>query len=291
MHKYLRSIGFGCVTEMAQLDRLVEDVITNYDRKKAVETENHRLFAAISKEYGYDCGITVCGTYDEQDRFRMEYYFPYFTGSQITTYENIAIERHAGFESYAGACDDFRVGISLIFYLVNAADYINVLHNGLLRDIKTSLTLSALAESGKILLPIQKDDVLQKEEEKLLQKRNSLIAAARSGDEEAMESLTMEDIDVYTSLTRRIQNEDLYSIVDTYFMPYGIECDQYSIMGEIAECNRTVNEMTGARMYQLGILSNDIPLDICISEDDLLGEPEIGRRFKGNIWLQGMINF
>ena len=46
-----------------------------------------------------------------------------------------------------------------------------------------------------------------------------------------MESLTMEDIDMYTMISRRIQHEDVYSIVDTYLMPYGIECDQYSLMG------------------------------------------------------------
>lgn len=36
---------------------------------------------------------------------------------------------------------------------------------------------------------------------------------------------------------------------------------------------------------------NDMDLDICINEKDLLGEPDVGRRFKGVIWLQGNINF
>ena len=31
--------------------------------------------------------------------------------------------------------------------------------------------------------------------------------------------LTMEDIDTYTMITRRIQKEDVFSIVDSYFMP------------------------------------------------------------------------
>ena len=45
-----------------------------------------------------------------------------------------------------------------------------------------------------------------------------------------MESLTMEDIDIYTMISRRIRHEDVYSIVDSYLMPYGIECDQYNLM-------------------------------------------------------------
>ena len=63
--------------------------------KKVVEMENHHLFAEISKEFGYDCGITICGEYDESDNFQMEYYFPYFAGSQITSYEEVVVERHA----------------------------------------------------------------------------------------------------------------------------------------------------------------------------------------------------
>ena len=37
--------------------------------------------------------------------------------------------------------------------------------------------------------------------------------------------------------------------------------------------------------------SNDLLFDICINEKDLYGIPEVGRRFKGNIWMQGKINF
>lgn len=56
-----------------------------------------------------------------------------------------------------------------------------------------------------------------------------------------MESLTMEDIDLYSSITRRIQNEDILSIVTTYFMPYGIESDQYSVLGDIIELTEENN--------------------------------------------------
>ena len=291
MHKYLKSIGFTNLDQKSELDKLLADVRDHYDRKKIVENEDHHLFAEISKEYGYDCGITVCGEYDEDENFQMEYYFPYFSGSQITSYEEIVVERHAGKESYAGACDDMRVGISLIFYLLNAGDYMNVRQNGMLRELQTSLTLSGLAASGTILLPVSKNVEQKEADKKLSQQRNSLIAAARNGDEDAMESLTMEDIDMYTMISRRIQHEDVYTIVDSYFMPYGIECDQYNLMGEITDCNTTVNSQTGEKLYQLGLMSNDSPLDICINEKDLLGSPEVGRRFKGVIWLQGMINF
>ena len=107
-----------------------------------------------------------------------------------------------------------------------------------------------------------------------------------------MESLTMEDIDTYSSISKRIRRkEDVFSIVDSYFMPYGIECDQYNVMGEITEHDTTVNEYTGEKLHLLNIVCNDIPLDICINDKDLIGIPEVGRRFKGVIWLLGKINF
>ncbi len=106
-----------------------------------------------------------------------------------------------------------------------------------------------------------------------------------------MESLTMEDMDTYSMISQRIATEDIFSIVDSYFMPYGIECDQYNIMGEILDVMTFKNILTGEDICQMTVESNDMQFDICINKADLLGEPKVGRRFKGNIWLQGQLHF
>ena len=49
------------------------------------------------------------------------------------------------------------------------------------------LTITGLAREGKILFPVQKDKEAVKVERELTKNRNNLIAAARNGDEEAME--------------------------------------------------------------------------------------------------------
>ena len=118
-----------------------------------------------------------------------------------------------------------------------------------------------------------------------------MIADARRGDEEAMENLTIDDIDMYTMISRRIETEDIFTIVDSYFMPFGIECDQYSVLGEIIECMSFENTMTDEKIYHLTIECNDIQFDVCINQRDLLGEPAKGRRFKGVVWLQGEVYF
>ena len=60
-----------------------------------------------------------------------------------------------------------------------------------------------------------------------------MLQAARDGDEDAIENLTLEDMDTYTMISKRIENEDILSIVMSHFMPCGVECDQYNVMGDI----------------------------------------------------------
>ena len=73
-------------------------------------------------------------------------------------------------------------------------------------------------------------------------------------------------------------------------MPYGVESDQYSVLGEILNVCRIENRLTHQDIYVLTVDTNDLVYDVCINEKDLLGEPAVGRRFKGNIWMQGCIN-
>ena len=115
---------------------------------------------------------------------RQEYYFPYFRGTGITTQEDVVIEKHAGKESYAGACDDVRIGVTIIFYLQNAGEYLTERSHGNYSRGSYAITLAALAKEGKILLPVTKDEKQEKEEKENTINRNRMIAAARNGDEE-----------------------------------------------------------------------------------------------------------
>lgn len=291
MHSYLRAVGFSEIKKRREIEEIIKEVIETYDEKNVVEDYEDGIFAEFSKNYGCDCGITVCGQYDENNEFHVEYYFPFFRGTGITTDENVVIERHTAQQSFAGACDDLRIGVTLIFYLQNAAEYMLENQKGIAPEGRKTLTISGLAKEGMVLLPLQKDKEAARVERELAKNRSNLIAAARNGDEDAMESLTMEDMDTYSMISQRIIREDIFSIVDSYFMPYGIECDQYNVMGEILDFVQFKNILTGEEIYQLTLDSNDVQFDVCINKKDLLGEPQVGRRFKGIIWLQGQLHF
>jgi len=291
LHKYMRAIGFSEYTERKRLKELLKDVIINSEERTYTLNQENIMIGEFCKNFADDMGVAIYGEFDEDDKFVYEYYIPYLKGTGITTCEDVSVERHAAKESYAGVCDDVKVGISLIFYLQNIVPYVKAQASGELPVRGTTLTLSGLSLSGSIMMPILKD-----EEQKLRVKRDSanrsnLLAAARRGDEEAIETLTLEDMDMYSTISRKIQKEDIFSLVDTYFMPYGVECDQYSILGEIVDMRLKKNKLTGEQIYILTISFNELTFDVCINIIDLFGEPKIGRRFKGIIWLQGHINF
>lgn len=291
MHRYLRAIGFSSLTDRKKTKELLTEVVMNSDERAYTTNNEDVMLGEFRKNFAGNMGIAVCGEFDDDDKFIYDYYYPYLEGTGITSYEDVSVERHAAKYSYAGVCDDVKVGISLIFYLRNMIPYVKAQALGKLPIRGTTLTLSALSTSGTVMLPIMKDEMQKEKVKKDSQNRSNLIAAARKGDEDAIETLTLEEMDMYTTISRRIHKEDVFSLVDTYFMPYGVECDQYSVLGEIENVHRTRNQITGEEIYVLTITCNELTFDVCINIIDLFGEPQVGRRFKGVIWLQGHINF
>lgn len=291
LHKYMRSIGFSKFSDRNDARQLLTDIVMHSTTCSYTTNTNNIVLAEFSKDYADNIGVTVCGEFDSEDKFIYEYYYPYLRGSSISTNEDVSVERHASQESYAGVCDDIRVGVSLIFYLQNMITYLKLKNAEKLPARNTTLTLSGLSIEGSVLFPINKNESDRRRINRANTNRSNLIQAARQGDEEAIESLTLEDMDTYTTISKRIHTEDVFSLVDTFFMPYGVECDHYSIMGEIIDCRLVHNSQTGEGIYQMLVSCNDLQIDICINEQDILGEPELGRRFKGVIWAQGFINF
>ena len=292
MHRYLRAIGFSNLKSRLQVNNLLAYVIHNADEKKYTSTNDMDImFAEYSMDFAENLGITVRGEFNEENQFVFDYYFPYSRGTQISSYEDISIERHAEKESYAGICDDIKVGVSLIFYLQNVISYLKIKNADRLPIKGTSLILSALSVDGTILLPLEKRESDLKKTKKESINRSKLIAAARNGDEDAMESLTLEDIDTYTNISRKILKQDVFTLVDTYFMPYGVECDQYSVIGEILELREEENIYTGEKIYIMVLECNSLIITTAVNKEHLLGEPAVGRRFKGQIWLQGNVRF
>ena len=285
MHKFLRAVGFSDIRKK-DLDMVLQDNVEHPEIMKIAKDSEGNEFAELSCSFAPNIGITVCGTFEDDDHFEIEYYYPYMFGTSITTNEQIEIEKHADKESYAGVCDELNIGVTLIFHVQNAADYL-MEHNRHPARAYYGAMLAGLSVDGKIICPVMDKKKNSSYAVSNSEQHNQLMAEARNGNEDAIESLTLEDMDTYAVLSQRMQKEDILSIVKTSFMPYGIESDQYAIVGEIIDCVHLENKLTHETVYGMKLQCNNIYFDVCINEKDLLGEPAIGRRFKGSVWLQG----
>ncbi len=290
MHQYLTAIGFGGIKGKKALDDILRQVEIDFTQHDIISDDENTDYCEFRKDFAKNMGISVVGNMDVDEYFQREFYAPYFFGDHITTYADVLVERRIDREAYVGVCEDAKVGISIIFHLVNSAEYEKKSRGRDLSERFTSVTLSGLCNQGTILLPLLKDEEQQRRQERETENRRMLVTAAKSGDPVAIESLTLNDIDTYSKVSRRLVTEDVFSIVDTYMMPFGVECDQYAIMGTIKEVGRVINELTKEEIYTLELEVNNMTLAVCVPVQNLIGEPAEGRRFKGNIWLQGKIN-
>ena len=60
-------------------------------------------------------------------------------------------------------------------------------------------------------------------------------------------------------------------------------------IGKINDFKEVENSLTKETIICMEIECNNLFFNICINKKDLIGEPAIGRRFKGNIWMQGTV--
>lgn len=291
MHKYLTAIGFGNIDSKKKLHKILTEVEETFSYHELIQAEEDLDYCEFQKEYGPGLGVSVFGEMDLEENFQKQYYFPYFIGTGVTSYADVIVEKRIDRDAYVGICEDVKIGINLMFHLQNTIEYMRE-HQLNPAGIKyTSVTLAALCNAGMILLPVMKNEEQEKKQKQEVHNRMMLMSAAKEGDQLAMESLTLDDIDTYSKVSQRLITEDVFSIVDTYIMPYGIECDRYSILGTIMSLQKVENELSGEKLYIMRLEVNELQFDLCVPVKRVMGEPAVGRRFKGNVWMQGMINF
>lgn len=288
MHSLYRAIGFSKIKSRLQMEGLYRDVMNSPTRKTTASIDLGTSIIQLDREFGDGIGITLIGEIDATSRISIEHAFPFATPSTLTYVHNLRIEKHLGNDSYDGIIDDFTLNI--MFYLQNIADYVHL--NWL---NKTPLTetcmLSALSNNGSILLPLTrtKDEEIKVKKQHI--DRIRLTEAARRGDEDALEDLALLSMDQKNDMYNKALRDGILSVVETTMMPYGIDCEAYEIIGIIERYKVIKNTVTDEEVICMTIQCNDYFLDVYINSMDLKGEPEVGRRFKGVIWMQGYIMF
>ena len=320
MHKYLRAVGFSQFEKKSQIDNFFKEHLKEENLISTYITQDMRLCGQYNVPVCNGAGISVIGEQEKDQLALIDFYYPYLKGYDYTLIQECTIEKHSDKESYAGIIDDYRLGIALIFYLTNGNVYNSLIKSHKISDIKIDkIFLSALSTGGRIILPIDKKQ-LSGNEFNDKSKINPNFAYAEDYDEDEDEddenpitTRIIGDIDDFSDgigakpisigigikLPRnpigyqenRLKNEDLYSIVETSLVPYGIECDKYQIVAEILSVNKKVNQFTDETLVEMRVDTMGLQFNLMVNEQDLEGEPLPGRRFRGVIWLLGEVEF
>lgn len=289
MHTYLRAIGFRECKNRQQLEDIYRHTLNTPNRKIMTTISVDTSLLQFEKDFGKNFGLSLVGEYDIKGSLSIEHYFPYLKGDRFMQFENITIQKQTDKESYAGVCEDYHLGMTIIFYVINIADYAKSKWLNYSNRQITKVKFSALSVAGTILLGMHHSKRQIAVESKGRNRRNQLLDAARNGDTDAMEQLTYDEMNTYTSISSRVIKEDVLSIIDTSFMPCGVECDHYMVIGNIYAVEKLQNIYSKEIVYNLLIEANGLMINVGINEADLQGEPKVGRRFRGEIWLQGVV--
>jgi len=293
MHSYFRAIGFSKLRNKSEQNKLVTAALNDATDKREIDIAAGTKLLQFNRNFGGGLGIAIIAELDESGTVSIDNSFPYCIGSHTSTQPDIQIEPHSDKEAFSGVSDDFNLGITLVYALQNPVDYVRSNWLNEFYKVPKKVRFGALSLDGRILYGVKLDEMAFPYDRQPIsnKERKKLIAKARSGDLEAIENLTKDEMDTYSLISKRIQEEDLYTVVETYFMPYGIDNEQYSILGIIKKIEEITNEFSDDLVYNLTVVCNDFTLNVAINSLDLQGEPKVGRRFKGIIWLQGQVDF
>ena len=293
MHSYLRAIGFSKFKNKSEQNKIITAALKNATDKREIEVGSNTKLVQINYHVANNIGISIIGEYDKDENFIIDHSFPFCLGSHTTIQPDIQIEEYADREAYSCVSEDYNLGVTLIYFLENIVDYVRIIWLNDFYKTPKRVKFGSLSLRGRILYGVHLDhNSFPYDKQPISNKaRRNLIAKARSGDLDALENLTLDDMDTYSLVSKRIKTEDLLTVIETYMIPYGIDNEHYSILGIIKNFKQITNEFSEELVYNLTVVCNDISIDIVINSLDLQGEPKIGRRFKGIIWLQGQIDF
>lgn len=291
MNKFIRAIGFSKYETRKQYSELVKQAKQEAKRVTSMPLGNKEYATEYIWDITENTGLIVHTTVAGTDEY-FEYMLPYFRGNIQQCEAPVSIDHRIDEDSWLGACDDDETGINFVFRVTNYVDCSNFferLNSERMKNFPFSVYFSALSTDAKVILPIERSQSSQAKRESERKRRQKMQEAADTGDMQTYELLSFRQLDELTSAYNRTEKEDILSIVDSNFMPEGLECDKYAIIGDIIGIKKIENPITKDQFYQLTVEFFDKRIDVCINEVDLFGEPQIGRRLKGSIWLQGHI--
>lgn len=293
MESPLKAIGFRNVNEQEVLEDILEELLSNPTKQKAIQLSTDKILAEYIKEVAGNTYVVarVClNKSSKNPNIQVLSCEAYVEASHTLEVEDVEVEGFDEVEgtdqSYYVVCEEKETAMQIVFWLQNVVEY--------LEGCKKNLTCSqvnvvGIASEGTIVLPIEKDEedeLIEKEER---EKMRLILQQMKNGDEEAKRILEQEEKDLDDQLKERLREEDFLSVMSGYFIPETLDEATYAVLGEILEIKERVNQQTDEKMFVFSLNVNDMILEVVISQRELIGMPSVGMRFMGTCWMQGKV--
>lgn len=290
MIEYLAAVGLKEYVDEEKLQELISKIVTSPTNKYITNFKDDKhIKVEYEKRYNDKMGLIVRGSLTDTEELVINFFMPYALSEQTIDIVEADVEQRDQDFLYHVYCEDIETGTQMDFSLQNVMDFLDVEEE---KGVYIEGTqLMGLSIDGKVILNVDKDDIEAEMEIEEDEWRRELLKKARQGDEEAQELLEIEAEEIEDIIEERLQEEDLFSILEGFFMPIGSQDGIYSVLGTIKEVNEYENSLTGEWIYNMVVDSIGIVFEVCINKKDLVGEPMEGMRFLGSCWVQGKLLF
>ena len=288
MESPITAIGFSKIDENNGLAEIISEVIEKPTEQKASRKANKAIIGEYLKEFGNGMYMMARVVLEEKDnkKVQIKQCEPYVKGRYTIKVDDLSVECLEEDYDYYVICEEIETGMQFIFWLQNVVDYTDEVE---LSDTINEVQIVALGMEGSIILPIEEDEEENQIEAKEKERTRVLLEQAREGDEEARKQLEEEEKELDKQLKERLLEEDFLSIMNGYFVPTTLVDATYAILGKIIGIETRINLQTKEESYLFTLSVNDVPLEVLINKNNLVGHPTIGMRFMGTCWLQGTV--
>lgn len=283
----MRSIGFSSIEDSDDLEDL-QYLAMSCDIQQGIKTKN-KQYAQYYKNVGDGIGLRLSGTIDDYGKFTPDYIFPCANSDieECIKYYNVYLRNDTPMVVYSDAVSDNEMA----FVLQNTIKY-----NGCEKhfcDIGANpsknkiVQVAGLSIWGTVIFPTAKTKEATYQTEDIYY--SNLVLRSKEGEHKAATTYNQKSQNI---IRARLEQEDLLSVVDSYFLPKDYEKDfSYDILGQIQKSLLITNNETNEEVYKLTINAAGVRLQIFINKYDLIGLPLEGMRFMGNCILQGNVLF
>ncbi|MCQ2978880.1 MAG: DUF3881 family protein [Clostridia bacterium] len=276
------TVGFSQLENTESRYQVINDVINNSTNKSSIETNDEKKFVENKKQYGKDIGVIVRG-FQADNKLTVTGIVPYADSVKKMPISDISVEKvNLEFVKEKQVVEDeYHVtfvnqdtDMEMTFYLQNVVDYLK--NKNKKNGYYDSVTVSALAYGGKVVLPLCDDDEFEEE------------YGLYSGYEEDEE---FDEDEEETNADNIITEGNILEDMEEFFVQSEKLDTVYHVLGKIKSVKELTNTTTKEKIYKLVVNTYRMNLDVYINKKDLLGMPSAGMRFMGTCWLQGNVMF